>query len=81
MSKKKGKKYFKKYHWDLMDDLQSYWNDKLPIDEDTKQPYFVRTYFEHLAEIHQVHFKTIEAFARNNTPKKTIERRVIKEKG
>ena len=75
VSKKKGKKYFKKYHWDLMDDLQCYWTDKkFPIDPTWNQPYYTTTYFEHLAKKYDVHFKTIEAFARNNSPKKTTER-------
>jgi len=74
-SKKTGKKYFKKYHWDLMDDLECYWNDKkFPIDPITKQPYYVKSYFEHLADKYDVHFKTIEKFASDNSPEKTIER-------
>ena len=76
-SKKKGKKYFKPYHWDLMDDLQCYWdgnelkNWKFPIDPSTNQPYYVRTYFEYLADKYDVSPKNIEAFAGNNDPKKT----------
>ena len=72
-SKKKGKKYLKAYHWDLMDDLQCYWDNpkELPIDADTKQPFYVKSYFEHLADKYDVHYKTIEAFARNNHPSKT----------
>jgi hypothetical protein len=71
-SKKKGKKYFKAYHWELMDDLQCYWDKKeLPTCPTTKQPFYVKTYFEHLAEKYDVHFKTIEKFASDNDPKKT----------
>jgi len=69
-SKKKDRKFYKAYHYELMDDLQPYWDEEeLPIDPDTNKPYYVQTYFESLADKHDVHFKTIEGFARDEHPK------------
>ena len=69
-SQKKDKKYHKAHHYELMDDLQFYWDENLPIDDDTNQPYYRKTWFEKLANDHDMSFKNIEAFEKKERPRK-----------
>ena len=69
-----NKRFYKKYHWDLMEDLQVFWDfkyrdAKMPIDPDTNQEYYRASYFRHLADKYEVVPKTIEAFEVKENPK------------
>ena len=79
-SKRKGRTYYRKRHYELMDDLQAYWDYKLkgkdmPIDPFTKQPYYRKSYFEDLQLKYGLSFKSIEAFERKHNPKDRIKKK------
>ena len=65
---KKGNKYPSTSDYDLMEELQLYWDENLPNDPITNQPYFRRTYFEYLTKYGKS-FKGIEAFEKRYRPR------------